>query len=77
MNIVKEKEIKNEQIDLVKIKQLCKDKQISFADLGRRIGLQMRESISRRLKNQYTITADEIFLIADELGVSVEDLRLS
>ncbi len=77
MNIAATKEPKNEQINVDKIKELCKAKNLSMAELGRKIGLPMRESISRRLKNAYTMTADEIFLIADELGVSADDLRLS
>lgn len=67
---------KNEYVDLKKIKELCNEKGLSIAELGRRIGLPMRDQIHRRLKNQYTLTADEVFLIADELGVSAEELRL-
>lgn len=70
------KDLKNELVDVEKIKALCDQNKISIAELGRRIGLPMRESISRRLKNSYTMTADEIFLIADELGVSADELRL-
>lgn len=77
MNTVATKQPKNELVDVAKIKKLCEGKNISVAELGRRIGLSMRESISRRLQNAYTMTADEIFLIADELGVSADDLRLS
>lgn len=68
---------RNDLIDLEKIKKLCDSKGLSIAELGRRVGLPMREQIHRRLNNQYTITGDEIFLIADELGVTANDLRLS
>lgn len=68
---------RNELVDVDKIKELCKSKDIKFAALGRKIGLSFRDSISRRLKNQCVITSDEIFKIADELGVSADDLRLS
>lgn len=68
---------RNQLIDLAKIKTLCSHKKISYAELGRRIGLPMREQISRRLQNSYKISADEIFLIADELGVSPNELRLN
>jgi transcriptional regulator with XRE-family HTH domain len=66
---------RNKLIDVEKIKSLCEQKGIPFAEFGRRIGLPNRESISRRLLNQNTITADEVFLMADELGVPVEELR--
>lgn len=68
---------KNEKVDLVKIKNLCEQNNLSFAELGRRIGLNWRDSISLRLQNRSTITADEIFSIADHLGVPVDELRLS
>lgn len=77
MNVVATKEPKNELVNVEKIKQLCEEHNISIAELGRRIGLPMRESISRRLQNSYTMTADEIFLIADQFGISADDLRLN
>lgn len=77
MNTQGNKSKKNELIDLEKIKRWCDDNHLSYAELGRRIGLPMRESISRRLTNQYTITGDEIFLIAEQMGVSADELRLS
>ncbi len=67
---------KNKLIDVQKIKRLCESRGLAFANFGRRIGLPNRESISMRLKNQYTITGDELILMADELGVSVEELRV-
>ena len=77
MQSVKAPSSKNELVDLEKIKSLCEKRNLSFAELGRRIGLNWRDSISLRLQNRSTITADEVFLIADELGVSANDLRLS
>lgn len=77
MNTVATKEQKNELVNVEKIKQLCEENNISIAELGRRIGLPMRESISRRLQNTYRMTADEIFLIADQFGVSADELRLN
>lgn len=77
MATVKTNEQKNELVDLEKIKKLCEQKNLSFAELGRRIGFNWRDSISLRLKNRSTITADEIFQIADALGVSTDELRLS
>lgn len=68
---------KNELVDLDKIKKLCEQKNLSFAELGRRLGFEWRDQLSMRLKNRYTISADEIFLIADELGVPTDELRLS
>lgn len=77
MKTVKTAKQKNELVDLDKIKNLCEERSLSFAELGRRIGLNWRDSISLRLQNRSTITADEVFLIADELGVPADDLRLS
>lgn len=77
METVNKIQTKNELVDLEKIKNLCEIKKISFAELGRRIGLNWRDSISLRLQNRSTISADEIFLIASELGVSVDELRLN
>lgn len=66
---------KNQLINVEKIKLLLDRRGVPHAEFGRRIGLENRESISRRLKNQYTITGDELLKMADELGVSVEELR--
>lgn len=77
MQSPKENKPKNELVDLDKIKSLCSEKEISFAELGRKIGLNWRDSISLRLQNKSTISADEIFLIADELGVNVDELRIN
>lgn len=77
MHTKKETQTKNELVDLDKIKILCEQKKMSFAELGRRIGLNWRDSISLRLQNRSTITADEIFLIAKELKVSADELRIN
>lgn len=77
MTTVEKTQPKNAQVDLMKIKDLCEQRNLSLAELGRRIGLNWRDSISLRLQNRSTITADEVFLMADELGVSADDLRLS
>lgn len=69
------KKKKNEQIDISKIRGLCEQKRISLAELGRRIGLNDRQKMNARLQNDSVISADELFLIADELGVSVNELR--
>jgi transcriptional regulator with XRE-family HTH domain len=77
MQKVKEATNRNELVNLDKIKDLCQKQNLSFAELGRRIGLKWRDSISLRLQNRSTMTADEVFLIADELGVSSDELRIS
>ena len=69
------KKKKNEQIDISKIRELCEQKRISLAELGRRIGLNDRQKMNARLQNDSVISADELFLIADELGVSATELR--
>lgn len=75
MNI-KVKTQKNELIDLAKIRDLCEKKSLSISELGRQIGLPERQKINARLKNTNAITGDELYLIADVLGVSTDDLRL-
>ena len=70
-------ETKNSLVNVERIKSLLNDRGVSYAEFGRRIGLENRESISRRLQNTYTITADELILMADELGVPVDTLCLS
>lgn len=67
---------KNELIDLAKIRKLCETKSFSISELGRQIGLPERQQINARLQNKNVIKGDELYLIADALGVSVEDLRL-
>ncbi len=74
MDAIAVKEPKNKLIDVEKIKRLCEEQNISVAELGRKIGLDSRELISRRLQNSYSITGDELILIAENLGVSVKDL---
>jgi transcriptional regulator with XRE-family HTH domain len=76
MNTTETRKRKNRLIDVSRIRELCDDKNYSIAELGRRIGLDERQKINARLQNNNTITADELFLIADELDVSVDDLRL-
>lgn len=65
---------KNQLIDVDKIKTLLDARGVSHAEFGRRIGLDSRELISRRLQNKYAITGDELIRMAKELGVRVEDL---
>lgn len=76
MNTIEVKESKNKLIDVDKIKRLCKEQNISFAELGRKIGLSDRELISRRLQNSYSISGDELILIAENLNVSVKELSI-
>jgi hypothetical protein len=67
----------NELIDVVKIKHLVKEQFPSYAVFGRTVlGLNDRDGICTRLMNTRKITGDEIFLIADALGVTADDLRL-
>jgi transcriptional regulator with XRE-family HTH domain len=68
---------KNQIIDVDRIKQMCETRGIPLAEFGRRVGIDSRELISRRLLNKYTITGDELIRMARELGVTVEDLSLS
>jgi transcriptional regulator with XRE-family HTH domain len=70
------KKLKNELIDLDKIRQLCDSRHLSIAELGRRIGLNERQKMNARLQNDNVITGDELLLIAQELGVSANDLRV-
>lgn len=65
---------KNQVVDVSKIRSLCELRGIPFAEFGRRIGLDSREAISRRLQNKHKISGDELVLMARELGVQVEDL---
>lgn len=68
---------KNNLVNLEQIKELCEQKNLSFAELGRTIGITCRDSITKRINNQYQISADELFLIADSLNVPVEELRIA
>lgn len=77
MGDLNEKKAKNELIDLSMIRRLCVEKHISLAELARRIGLDERQKMNARLNNQNSISGDELILIAEHLGVAVEDLRLS
>ena len=77
MLIYPDKETKNAQINVAKIEELCAAQSLSIAELGRRIGLPHRESIHRRLDRTCTMTADELFLIADTFGLAADDLRVS
>lgn len=52
------------------IKNLCKQQNISVAELGRRIG-QSRQNLYKKLQRD-TLTIDEIKQIADDLGVKFE-----
>lgn len=52
------------------IKNLCKQQNISVAELARRIG-QSRQNLYKKLQRD-TLTIDEIRQIADALGVKFE-----
>lgn len=52
------------------IKILCKQQNISIAELARRIG-QSRQNLYKKLQRD-TLTIDEIKQIADALGVKFE-----
>ena len=52
------------------IKNLCKQQNISVAELARRIG-QSRQNLYKKLQRD-TLTIDEIKQIADALGVKFE-----
>lgn len=68
---------KNKLVDTEKIKNILDARGVSYAQFGRKLGISHRESISRRLQNDYTITADELILMAAELGVPVEELSVT
>ena len=52
------------------IKTLCKQQNISIAELARRIG-QSRQNLNKKLQRE-TLTIDEIKQISDAIGVKVE-----
>ena len=52
------------------IKNLCKEKGISVAELARRIG-QTPQNFNKKLKRE-TVSTAELMLIANELGVIFE-----
>lgn len=52
------------------IKNLCKQQNVSVAELARRIG-QSRQNLYKKLQRD-TLTIDEIKQIADALGVKFE-----
>lgn len=52
------------------IKNLCKEKGISVAELARRIG-QTPQNFNKKLKRE-TVSTEELMTIADELGVVFE-----
>ena len=52
------------------IKNLCKQKGISVAELARRIG-QTPQNFNKKLKRE-TVSTEELMMIADELGVVFE-----
>lgn len=76
MNSVVEHKSKNELINIPKIRELCEQKSLAFAELGRRIGLNDRQKMNARLHNKSQISGDELFLISDALDVPVDDLRI-
>ena len=51
------------------IKNLCKEKGISVAELARRIG-QTPQNFNKKLKRE-TVSTEELMTIANELGVSL------
>lgn len=52
------------------IKNLCKEKGISVAELARRIGLTP-QNFNKKLKRE-TVSTEELMTIANELGVVFE-----
>ena len=52
------------------IKNLCKEKGISVAELARRIG-QKPQNFNKKLKRE-TVSTEELMTIANELGVVFE-----
>lgn len=52
------------------IKNLCKEKGISVAELARRIG-QTPQNFNKKLKRE-TVSTEELMMIAEELGVVFE-----
>ena len=56
------------------IKNLCKEKGISVAELARRIG-QTPQNFNKKLKRE-TVSTEELMLIADELGVVFEQSHI-
>ena len=52
------------------IRNLCKEKGISVAELARRIG-QTPQNFNKKLKRQ-TVSTEELMQIADVLGVVLE-----
>lgn len=52
------------------IKNLCKEKGISVAELARRIG-QTPQNFNKKLKRE-TVSTEELMMIANELGVVFE-----
>ena len=68
---------KNELIDVEKIRGLAEAKYKSLENFGRAVlGLEHRQLVYERLSKKSKITADEIFLIADDFGIKVDDLRI-
>lgn len=52
------------------VKKLCKDQNISLAELARRTG-QSRQNLYKKLRNE-TLGTEELNRIADALGVKFE-----
>lgn len=52
------------------VKKLCKDQNISLAELARRTG-QSRQNLYKKLRNE-TLGTEELNHIADALGVKFE-----
>ena len=57
----------------LRIKEICKQKGVSIADLADRVGLK-RESLSRMINGNSGTTLDTLKNIADALEVKLTDL---
>lgn len=67
---------KNELVDVAKIREIAEAKYKSLEMFGKKVlGLKHRQLVSERLANKSRFTADEIFTIAEDFGLSADDLR--
>lgn len=68
---------KNKLVDLAKIRELAEQKYKNLETFGRTVlGINERQMVHERLINKTKISADEIYLIADDFGLKADDLRL-
>lgn len=65
------------KIDLSKIKKLRKLKKISQENMAIKLGYKSPTGYSYLESGRCAITAEQLPIIANELGVSIEDLFLS